>query len=261
MRDATDLLTELDAWREASRTVDVWWRDDDAAEASPALDALVAAAHRHEAPLALAVIPAALSPRLVACRDDPLLFVLQHGYAHTNHAAPGGRAVECGGDRPLRAVLDELGTGRDRLAAAFGDRFVPVMVPPWNRIEPAVAKALPDLGYAGISVFGPRETASPQAACRHVNAHLDLLTWKGGARFAGRDKLIRLAAERLADLRLGRSDPQEPFGILTHHLDHDAETGAFLEELLALFAAHPAVRWRDAASLFAGPAVPAAGRR
>ncbi len=252
MRNADDLLSELDAWHDAGRRVDMWWRDDDAIAATPALEALVAAAHRHAAPLALAVIPAGLADSLIAHRGDPLLTVLQHGHAHRNHAAPGGRAVECGGDRPLAEVLAEFDEGRNRLAAAFGDRFVSVMVPPWNRIEPAVAEALPAMGYAGISVFGPRQTASPQAACRHVNAHLDLLTWKGGARFAGHDKLVQLAAERLADRRLGRSDPAEPFGILTHHLDHDAETWAFLDDLLALFAAHPAARWRDAGALFAG---------
>lgn len=228
----------------------MWWRDDDATQPTPALACLVAAARRHGAPLALAVIPACMSDALVPAIDDPLVSVLQHGFAHQNHAAAGERAVECGGERPAMAVLDELAAGHARLAAAFGPRFRSVMVPPWNRIEPEIAAALPDHGFVGVSVFGSRSTNQAGPGSFAVNAHLDLLTWKGGARFAGRDKLIRLCAERLADRRCGRVDPDEPFGLLTHHLDHDAETWAFLDEILGLLTTHPAVCWMAADALF-----------
>lgn len=254
MQGADALLRELDRWTAGGRTVALWWRDDDATQPTPALARLIAAARRHRAPLALAVIPAPMSDALVPAIDDPLVTVLQHGFAHQNHAAAGERAVECGGDRPAIAVLDELTAGRARLAAAFGSRFCPVMVPPWNRIEPEIAAALPDRGFGGLSVFGPRAATQAGAGSFAVNAHLDLLTWKGGARFAGRDKLLRLCAERLADRRCGRIDPDEPFGLLTHHLDHDAETWAFLDEILGLLAAHPAVRWTEAGALFADAA-------
>ncbi len=240
----------------------LWWRDDDATQPTPALARLGAAARRHGAPLALAVIPAHMSDALIPAVDDPVVSILQHGFAHQNHAAAGERAVECGGDRPATAVLDELAAGHTRLAAAFGPRFSPVMVPPWNRIAPEIVTALPDHGFVGVSVFGPRSTNPAGAGSVAVNAHLDLLSWKGGARFAGRDKLLRLCAERLADRRCGRIDPDEPFGLLTHHLDHDAETWAFLDEILGLLAAHPAVRWTEAGALFddAAPGVNAAPR-
>ncbi|HEY9057312.1 MAG TPA: polysaccharide deacetylase family protein, partial [Aurantimonas sp.] len=233
------------------RTVALWWRDDDATQPTPALARLVAAAQRHRAPLALAVVPSPMSDALVPAVSDPLVTVLQHGFAHQNHATAGERAVECGGDRPVTAVLDELAAGRARLAAAFGPRSCPVMVPPWNRIEPRIEEALPAYDFIGLSVFGPRSAARAAGGVVAVNAHLDLLTWKGGARFAGRAKLLRLCAERLADRRCGRVDPDEPFGLLTHHLDHDAETWAFLDEILGLLAAHPAVRWTGIGLLFA----------
>ncbi|MEC5289681.1 polysaccharide deacetylase family protein [Aurantimonas sp. C2-6-R+9] len=254
MQGADALLRELDHWVAEGRTVALWWRDDDATQPTPALSRLVAAARDHSAPLALAVIPARMSDALVPSIDDPLVRVLQHGFAHQNHAAAGERAVECGGDRPATAVLDELAVGRARLVAAFGSRFCPVMVPPWNRIEPAIAMALPGHGFVAVSVFGPRSANPAGAGSFAVNAHLDLLTWKGGARFAGRDKLLRLCAERLADRRCGQIDPDEPFGLLTHHLDHDAETWAFLDEILGLLAAHPAVCWTEAGALFADAA-------
>lgn len=259
MQGADALLRELDRWAADGRTVAVWWRDDDATQPTPALAQLVAAAQRYHAPLALAVIPALMSDALIPAVDDPLVSVLQHGFAHQNHAAAGERAVECGGDRLATAVLDELTAGRARLAAAFGSRFCPVMVPPWNRIEPAIAMALPDHGFVGVSVFGPRSANPAGAGSFAINAHLDLLTWKGGVRFAGHDKLLRLCAERLADRRCGRIDPDEPFGLLTHHLDHDGETWAFLDDILGLLAAHPAVRWAEAGALFddAAPGVKA----
>ena len=39
------------------------------------------------------------------------------------------------------------------------------------------------------------------------------------------------------------TDPDEPLGILTHHLDHDEATWSFLERLLGRVGAHPAIRF------------------
>ncbi|MEX6506197.1 polysaccharide deacetylase family protein [Jiella sp. M17.18] len=260
MADLDDLSRELDRWTQAGRRIDVWWRDDDATRSSPALERLVRAAAEYDLPLAAAVVPEGLGASLPTALADPSLTILQHGFAHRNHAAPGGRAVECGGDRPVETVLAELSDGRSRLADAFGDRFLPVMVPPWNRITAEIVSALPGEGYRGVSVFGPRDPAAPRPdGLAEINAHLDLLTWKGGARFAGGEKLVKLASERLADRRLARTDPDEPFGILTHHLDHDAETWTFLRAMLGLLARHPAVRWRSAGELFGAAAKGGAG--
>ncbi|MCK5931538.1 MAG: polysaccharide deacetylase family protein [Fulvimarina manganoxydans] len=253
MTDFSDLSRELDRWLDMGRKANLWWRDDDACRASPALTRLVADARRHHVPLALAVIPARLDGSLETFIEEEGgadVTILQHGFAHENHAAAGGRAVECGGARPAEAVMAECAEGHRRLRSAFGRRFRKVMVPPWNRIEGPVAEALPAAGYEALSVFGPRPVAPAPEGLMEVSAHLDLLTWKGGARFAGAEKLVRLGAERLEDRRLGRSDSAEPFGILTHHLDHDEATWHFLDRLLALLAAHPAVRWPSAAELF-----------
>ncbi|TFF25533.1 hypothetical protein E3C22_09310 [Jiella endophytica] len=262
MQSFDQLDDELDQWAAAGRSVSVWWRDDDAAAATPQLTRLVGAARRHRLPLAIAAVPATMQPDLVAALSAPGISVLQHGYAHKNHAAAGKRAVECGGERPTQEVLAELGEGMRILMREFGASFLPILVPPWNRIDPAVAAALPQQGYFGLSSFGPRyyqgqggggstEDAAlvlpPRFAA--INAHLDLLSWKGGATFAGAEKLIALFAERLADRRLGRTDPDEPFGILTHHLDHDEATWSFLERLLGRVGSHPAIRFQPITTL------------
>ncbi len=96
-------------------------------------------ARRHDLPLALAVIPkgatTALAERL---RTEPRVAVLQHGWQHKNHAAEGEKKIELGGERPTAEVLDELRRGCERLQTLFPEKFLPVLVPPWNRIADAV---------------------------------------------------------------------------------------------------------------------------
>jgi hypothetical protein len=58
-----DLARECDAWAAEGRAVELWWRDDDAIEDTPALRRLLALT-RGRAPIALAVIPGRLTPNL-----------------------------------------------------------------------------------------------------------------------------------------------------------------------------------------------------
>lgn len=245
------LLAELERWSKAEKRLCLWWRDDDAADVSPQLGRLIAIAKRYRVPLALAVIPAgatlALAERL---REEPDILCLQHGFRHRNEALPGERAVECGGERDTHAIVGDLLEGRTRLENLFGNGFLPVMVPPWNRIEQRVARALALHGYRGLSAFGLPDAALGNLPQLH--ADLDILRWKGGARFAGTEKLIKALLEEMEARRLGSA---RPLGILTHHLDHDPEAWAFLDALLAILAAHPAIRFVHGAELFSAEAV------
>jgi hypothetical protein len=91
-----------------------------------------------------------------------------------------------------------------------------------------------------------------------ANAHVDPLNWKE-RRFAGRDKALRGIIGELEARRTGATDPDEPLGLLTHHLDHDSAVWDFLEELLKATTAHPAARWLGAREAFGlGPAAGAA---
>jgi hypothetical protein len=158
------LEAELAEWS-AERPACLWWRDDDTEGPSPSLDRLLALSQAADAPVALAVVPkrmaAALPGRVGAA---PRASVIQHGYAHVNHAPPvkGAGAWELGAHRPAETVLGELELGLKLLRANFGAAFQPVLVPPWNRIDDAVVRGLSDLGYRGISLFGPRP--QPEAA-------------------------------------------------------------------------------------------------
>ena len=251
MSDWDALARELDAWEATGSRATFWCRDDDAMRDTPALRALLDVARAHDVPVALATVPAGLEPGLVhAVRRTPQVTVLQHGYAHRNHATKPERSCELGAQRPLTGCLAELALGRETLARAFGERFAPVLVPPWNRIHASVVAALPAAGYAGISTFGPR--AAPEAApgLMQCNTHVDLVAWRSGRTFIGVDRAIARTIEHLAARRERRVDVDEPTGILTHHLDFAGDAWAFLHELCARTRAHGAVAWMDAGRLF-----------
>jgi hypothetical protein len=173
--------------------------------------------------------------------------VLQHGWAHANHRPSGERSAEYAADRPLAVMTAELARGREHLRDLFGARFLPVLVPPWNRIDDAVVAALPGLGFRALSVFGPRAAA----ALATVNTHLDPIAWRAGRGFVGDAKALGDLVDHLAARRVGRVDADEPTGLLTHHLVHDAALWRFLDRLLARTAAHPAARWLDPRDVFA----------
>jgi hypothetical protein len=244
-----DLARELDAWAAAGRVAEFWWRDDDAVAATPALERLVALQHGRGVPLALAVIPAGanegLHARLTGERD---VVVVQHGWAHDNHARPGRSKAELGPDRPAAYVLGELARGQARLDRLFGSAWLKVLVPPHNRISATVADGLSAAGYVGLSTNKPR--ATPPAGLIQVNVHIDIMDWTVTRAFLGDDACLDQALLHLGAKRGGRADGSEPTGLLTHHLAHDEDAWTFIERFIAATRGHPAVQWRHPAELF-----------
>jgi predicted deacetylase len=240
------LRTELDAWPPGAATL--WWRDDDAGAAGPALEQLLALATAHATPIALAVVPAWLDEAGAAeIRTGPAeLRVVQHGYAHRNHeptAADGtrGKPAELGAARAPETALAELATGWARLAGLVPTRLRPVLVPPWNRIAAGIREALPAAGYRVLSTFGPRPTPARDSGLREINAHVDPIQWRSGKRFGGAAWMLDQMRHHLAERRAGRVDPGEPTGLLTHHRDLTPSAWACLDALLGHLRGHPAV--------------------
>jgi hypothetical protein len=247
-----DLSDELDRWAEAGRRATLWWRDDDAAHATAALDRLLALRRCVEIPLALAAMPALIDGHAAkAIVDDVGATVLQHGYAHHNHAIAGERKAELAASRDPNIVMDELVLGRQRLEALFGDRAVPVLVPPWNRIGDGLVPRLGGAGYRGLSTYGPRPRRQASPGVLLVNTHIDLIDWRGHRGFVGDDSALSLAVDHLAARRLDTSGDDEPTGLLSHHLAHDERCWDFIVNLAATTQAHPAAHWLDARAIFA----------
>lgn len=246
MSDWQTLADEADRWAARAAPAEIWWRDDDAADTGPALERLLGLHRASGVPLALAVVPAQATAALAArLADEPGIDVLQHGYAHANHAPPPDKKMELGLHRPAMFVLGELGTGRMALERLFGARPLPVLVPPWNRIAPPLVPTLPEMGFRGLSTYGPRTRVFPVRGLRAVNTHVDLVDWKT-RRFVGTDAALAALAGALARAR----DSGEPVGILSHHLAMDAEAWDFLGQLWDKTASMPGLRMRSAGELF-----------
>jgi hypothetical protein len=242
-RDWPDLAAELDAWGERGQRATLWWRDDDAVEPTPALDRLIGVSRAQGVPLMLAVVPARagqpLVDRLAGAQADCL--PVQHGFAHVSHAPAGERKWELGAHRPLAAVLEELARGRARMDALFGFTWLPVLVPPWNRIAPEVVSQLGTLGYIGLSAATPRPAPFAAPGVFQVNAHVDIMRWGVPRGFLGTGQALKRLVGYLRARRAGEADPAEPTGLLTHHLAHDEDAWVFLDQLLTTLNRHPAV--------------------
>ena len=251
MIDWRPLDAALDAVAADGGRAVVWWRDDDAVAHTPALDRLLALAARHRWPLALAAIPARVEPSLLPRLAAEPARLLVHGLAHRNHAPPGAKSAEFGDGRPLDRLTEEAARA---LALAGQGPWLPVLVPPWNRIALDLVPRLPGLGYRGLSAFGPRTVpVSDQVpGFLQVNAHLDPVDWRGTRGLVDPGAL----AARLAEA-VGRR--AGPVGLLTHHLVHDAAVWDFLARLLDRLAVHPAVERADPAAIFEPKAIFGAG--
>jgi len=223
---------ELRAWRDHGIVLPLWWRDDDATEPTPALDRLIRLAADLGSPLHLAVVPepagADLADKLAA---TPGIFVLPHGWRHSNHAPPGEKKAEFGEHRPLPAMRGEIGRGWERLQHLFGARALPVFTPPWNRIAPALAATLPGLGLNALSTYMPRGRRHAAPGLLEVNTHVDPIDWQQ-RRLLDPAAIAVGTAALLKARREGFDRNDEPFGLLTHHLVHDEPIWSFSAALM-----------------------------
>jgi hypothetical protein len=236
----------LDAAAERGEAIRFWWRDDDAGRDHPALLRLLTLAEQRGLAVALAVVPAWLEAEAQALiAGSGVATVLQHGFAHVDHAPPGAKAIELGA-RSLPVVEAELEAGRSCLLDAFGETFLAVLVPPWNRIDDALVGRLAACGFIGLSTFGRRPAPEAAGGLIRVNCHLDPVDWRGSRLFIGHGQ----AQAQLLDVL----DSDEPIGLLSHHLVMDEPGWSFLARLLDVLARHPGARWCSPREAFASPA-------
>lgn len=250
MTDWRSLDQELLAWEKAGRRPVFWWRDDDAARATDSLSRLLDLRAEQDLPLSLAVVPGLLEDSLERGLGDRRgLSLLQHGHRHTNHASPEQKKIELGGNKPTNEILEALLAGKKKGEAVFGRDWLPVLVPPWNRIEDRVLSHLPGLGFRGLSVHGRGRDRSQGLTI--VNSHLDIVRWKPAAHFLGEAPLLAQLVSGLQARRLEDSPgSEEPCGILTHHQVHDPASWRFLKSLFSHLKQHEVVSWKGAMPLF-----------
>ena len=235
------LALELERWSGASRKADFWLRDDDAVTPTAPLDRLLGLTGRFGIPVTLAVIPAftdeALARRL---SHTPHATVAVHGWSHRNYAPDGQKKQELGSYRPRGVVLDELSRGLSHLTNLHGERAMPMLVPPWNRIDDGLLSDLGAIGFTALSVYGPARPAPLTV----INTHVDLMDWHGTRGCRDHAVLVHDIVSEL-DRAFVSGDP---VGLLTHHLVHDEAAWTFLEGLFEATAGL-AANWRSVGDL------------
>lgn len=230
-------------------TLDVWWRDDDAIEPTPQLARLLALSTETHAPVALAVIPERATPELARALERHDCDVLIHGITHRNQAPAAQKKQELG-FRPVTDIAADLRSARERLENLFGARALPVLVPPWNRIDAGLVPVLPSCGIAGLSTFKTRPARSPAPGVVQVNTHCDPVAWREGGGLASEVQLVAELTERVTALGRIPAHEREPIGLLTHHLVHDEAVWRFVHRLLTELGASGAVRFLPARAMF-----------
>ena len=235
------LRAALDRAGGAGRTIRIWLRDDDCVAPTPALERLAGLCDAVSLPVLLAVIPESAQSGLGAwIAAHPGFAPCQHGFAHADHAPAGARPIELGGARPTAEILDELARGRSKLQAVFGAALSDILVPPWNRIDPALVPHLAALGFSALSTIAP---SSRSSAIPRLDCDLDIMDWRHGRVGRALADVARAAATVI--------DRKNSLGLLTHHLAHDEGGWAVLGELIEGFATHPVARFAGAEALIA----------
>jgi len=158
---STDLCTTLRA--AVDQAVDacpvnrprVWFRADDVAVPSHKFTAMLECFRRHDAPLALAVVPSWLTA--ARWREIQAQAGLggrwcfhQHGRRHANHE-PFGRKCEFGPARDLETKRRALLAGKNRLRKFLGPDLYPAFTPPWNRLDDETGQLLAPCGFMALS--------------------------------------------------------------------------------------------------------------
>jgi hypothetical protein len=233
------LEDELERWQDAGSIARLWLRDDDAAVPTLRLDDFAVVTGRECIPLLLAIIPARTGPALARHLEPwPHIHPAVHGWLHANHAPPGGKKQELGLHRGRDIVLGELSCAVQRMSELYGERLLPILVPPWNRIDAGLVSDLPALGYCALSTYGDRWLDFPNI--RVVNTHVDLIDFTGTRQCHDHEILISMLA---AALTKSRTNGAYPVGILSHHDLGDTSALAFIEKLFDATRNHPACRW------------------
>ena len=122
-----------------------------------------------------------------------------------------------------------------------------MLVPPWNRIDERLIGQLPELGVECLSTFSWPNNSSKITNLMLLNTHIDIIDWKGNR---GGRPVSTLATELQEALQIARKRGGEPVGFLSHHLVHDENAWAFLEQLFQFTGQNNKIKWCGAGSLF-----------
>jgi hypothetical protein len=258
---------ELDCWAIQGLKADFWVRDDDAVEISPQLARLHDLAENYDITIGLAVIPAKLHPSLprYMSRDGQRFYPMCHGWRHINYAKGGRRPAEFGRQRPNSELVNDACLAYRAFAGYFGDNGV-VFVPPYGRISKKLVKALPEIGFSGLSgaagwlerklshlsdwnIRIPTVAPLSWSGVPRLDVQIDPIDWRN--RTAHDPATISQALVRcLRARRNGWLASSLPIGFVTHHLAHNETIWQACDAVLRLVRRHEAVQFLHVGQFF-----------
>jgi len=269
-----EVRRELDGWAERGLRARFWVRDDDACEASAPLAQLHDLAAEHDIIIGLAVIPGKIRPSLLEFLTETQrrFYPMCHGWQHINHARPGRKPSEFGGERAISALIEDGQSALCAFREHFGDREV-VFVPPFGQISSAMVKALPEIGFAGLStgpgwlerklsilssfkihvpkVHIPKMKIWHRPGVRRLDVQIDPIDWRRRTAHA-MDTICGAIVRCLRPRRMGFISSDVPIGLVTHHLAHDTRIWETCNDVLGLLRRHGGVEFLDAGEFFTG---------
>jgi hypothetical protein len=252
---------ELDLWAARGWKASFWMRDDDAIEVTDSLVLLREIAARYAVKIGLAVIPAQAVPELTTFLETNArhFYPMCHGWQHINYNTRH-KPAEFGAERPHQKLVRDAELALGSFNMAFRN-VKPIFVPPFNRITPALIRALPDVGFFGVSLMPtPLEQKLARLGSKlnvnlpvplpdlrssnRIDVHVDLINWQ--TRSAQDYRLLaRQLVRELRYRRLGYLRTDSPIGLLTHHLAHDLSIWRACDDMLGFLRSHPAVQFLD----------------
>jgi hypothetical protein len=260
---------ELDLWAAQGLKAVFWVRDDDAFETSAQLARLHDLAVGHDITIGLAVIPAKLHPSLPLYmgKDGRRFHPMCHGWQHINHAGSGSKPAEFGRQRPVSALVNDARLAYRTFSDYFGEMNV-VFVPPFGRISRTLVRALPEIGYTGISgaagwlerklsllsdwnIRIPTVEPSCWSSIPRLDVQIDPIDWRN--RTAHDPATIGQSLVRcLRARRSGLLASNLPIGLVTHHLAHDENVWQACDAVLQLLRRHEAIEFLHVGQFFKG---------
>lgn len=258
-----DARRELDCWADTGLTAKFWVRDDDASEITQNLERLRDFATKHNIRIGLAVIPGKVAPNLsdFLGNNARQFYPMCHGWKHVNHNQRK-KPAEFGPDRPISSMIVDAESALSIFSGLFGTLKV-IFVPPFNRVTPALIKALPNIGFFGTSLMpnylerkilqlGSRLNRSTAIKIPdfsdgpRIDVHLDVINWRTKSAQDTRTTVNNLV-QQLRGRRLGLLAADKPIGLLTHHLAHNERIWRACDEVIEVLQSHKAVEFIDVA--------------
>lgn len=224
------------------KRVDVFFRDDDVDEDEETLHRLLTIFADRKILFIAGVIPKLLTVdciKLLAQFSESAELV-QHGCEHKNHEITQ-RKCEFGVSRNFEEQLSDLAAGQKIMNEAFGEKWFPAFIPPWNRCTEMTHRALDELGFRVLSKLRGRHPAVTGFQFREISVTLDIFRWQNGATLKSSEELYEELTRQITE--------GAPIGIMLHHKVMADEAFLLVEELLDVLKQSPAVRFHTFKSL------------